>query len=121
VTRRQLLVALGSLAGGLAAAPARIVAAPSRRARGRRRIYRLSSSGRRASTGTRAHHANFRFRTRRAADLGRAHPGDDAKIVPLDVSVEEFHRLFPRGQQFVDLRKIGGPRRHERRRRRRRR
>lgn len=117
MTRRQLLVAFGAVAAGLAAAPARIAAMPSLRARGRRRIYRLSSSGLRASTGTRAHHANLRFRTRRAADLGRAHPGDNAKIVPLDVSVEEFHRLFPRGIQWVDLRKIGGPPRRRARRR----
>lgn len=116
MTRRQLLVAMGTVAASLVAGPARLAASPSLRSRGRRRIYRLSSRKLSASTGTKAHNANRRFRTRRAADRGRAHPGDHSKIVPLTVSVEEFHRLFPRGQQWVDLRKIGGPRRRNARR-----
>lgn len=112
LTRRRVLVAMSSLAAGLlAVSPARMVLATPTRSRGRRRIYRLSSRGRRASTGTKAHNANWRFRTRIAADRNRAHPGDTSKIVPLTVSIEEFHRLFPRGYQRVDLRKIGGPRR----------
>jgi hypothetical protein len=48
----------------------------------------------------------MRFRTRRAADRNRAHPGDHAKIVPLTVSIEEFHRLFHRGRHVVDLRTL---------------
>ncbi len=107
LTRRQLLAAAGSLVAAVATVgSARVALAIPKRSSGRRRIYRLSSRGRRASHGTRAHHANMRFRTRRAADRNRAHPGDHAKIAPLTVSIEEFHRLFHRGSYLVDLRKL---------------
>lgn len=102
-----MLVAAASLiAGLLMAGPARIARAIPKKSHGRRKIYRLSSRGRRASRGTRAYHANMRFRTRRDADRNRAHPGDTARIVPLTVSIEEFHRLFPRGLHVVDLRTL---------------
>lgn len=103
------------LIGGGAAAAAWLVpesATASHRFPGKgasRTIYRLSSRGRRASAGTKAHHANMRFRTRAAADCNRAHPGDHARIVPLTVSPEEYRRLFYRGNQVADLRNIDTP------------
>ena len=107
ITRRQVLAAAGTIiAAVLTVGSARVAWAIPKRSSGRRRIYRLSSRGRRASRGTRAYHANMRFRTRRAADQNRAHPGDHARIVPLTVSIEEFHRLFHRGYQLVDLRTL---------------
>ncbi len=106
-TRRQVLVsgsalAASVLAGGIAGAAH---AFPTDSA-GRRTIYRLSSRGRRASRGVKVHNANMRFKTKRAADRQRAHPGDRSRIVPLTVSVEEFHRLFGRGGHAADLRKL---------------
>ena len=102
VTRRQLLVAFAALAAGaLLGFPARAV--PKRR---RRKIYRLSSRGRRASPAVKAYNANLRFRTKRAAKKNRAHPGDTSQVVPLIVSVTEFRRLFGRRGKIADLRKL---------------
>lgn len=107
ITRRQMFAATGLfIAGVLTMGSARVALAIPMRSAGRRKIYRLSSRGRRASVGTKAYNANMRFRTRRAADRNRAHPGDHSHIVPLTVSVEEFHRLFHRGRHKVDLRSL---------------
>ena len=106
-TRRQFFAAAGLLAAGaLAMSSARVAFAIPKRSAGRLKIYRLSSRGRRASVGTKAYNANMRFRTRRDADRNRAHPGDHSHIVPLTVSIEEFHRLFHRGLHHVDLRTL---------------
>jgi hypothetical protein len=107
ITRRRMFAAAAWLAAGvLTLGPARIASAIPKRSSGRRKIYRLSSRGRRASVGTRAHNANMRFRTRRAADRNRAHPGDHSHIVPLTVGIEEFQRLFHGGLHAVDLRRL---------------
>lgn len=101
VTRRQLLVAFAALAAGsLLGLPAG--AAPRRR----RKIYRLSSRGRRASPAVKAHNANLRFKTKRAAKRNRAHPGDTSQVVPLTVSRTEFGRLFGGGGKVADLRTL---------------
>jgi len=102
VTRRQLLVAFAALAAGaLFGLPVR--AAPKRR---RRKIYRLSSRGRRASPAVKAYNANLRFKTKRAAKRNRAHPGDTSQVVPLTVSATEFRRLFGGRGKVADLRKL---------------
>lgn len=72
-------------------------------------IFRLSLRGRHGSRAARRHNANMRFRTREAANRHRAHPGDRSRIVPLTISVEDFHRLFVSQHTHVaDLRKVGG-------------
>ena len=67
-------------------------------------IFKLSGRGRRVSRAALAHDANKRFRTVLAANLNRAHPGDNSRIVRLVVSRAEFLRLFPRGAVVADLR-----------------
>jgi hypothetical protein len=102
VTRRQLLVAFAAFAAGaLLGFPSH--AAPKKR---RRKIYRLSSRGRRASPAVKAYNANLRFRTKRAAKKNRAHPGDTSEVVPLTVSAAEFRRLFGRRGKIADLRTL---------------
>ena len=103
VTRRQLLVGFAALA---AAALLRFPASAAPRRRRRRKIYRLSSRGRRASPAVKAHNANLRFKTKRAAKRNRAHPGDTSQVVPLTVSVTEFRRLFKGRGKVADLRKL---------------
>ena len=103
VTRRQVLVAFAALAvGALLRFPAH--AAPKRRRH--RKIYRLSSRGRRASPAVKAYNANLRFRTKRLAKHSRLHPGDNSQVVALTVSTDEFRRLFGRRGKIADLRKV---------------
>lgn len=102
VTRRQLLVAFAALAvGSLVGLPAH--AAKKRR---HRKIYRLSSRGRRASPAVKAYNANLRFRTKRLAKHNLVFPGDTSQVVPLTVSLDEFRRLFGRRGKIADLRKL---------------
>jgi hypothetical protein len=106
VTRRQVLV------GFAAATLALVLGLPSAEAskkRRRRKIFRLSSRGRRASPAVKAYNANLRFRTKHAAKRHRIFKGDNSKVVPLIVSTDEFRRLFGRGRnrrRFVDLRTL---------------
>lgn len=73
-------------------------------------IYRLSVRGRRASNIAKVFCANLRFKTKDAARRHpRPHPGINARIVPLDVSTNEFHRLFIADHVHVaDLRELRG-------------
>lgn len=101
------LAALAALAVPLPAFAQRFLSGDPNNPRGRRTIYRLSSRGRRVSNAAKAHNANKRFATRAAADRNRAHPGDRSRIVPLTVSVEEYHRLFVSRHSLVaDLRQL---------------
>ena len=68
--------------------------------------YRLSTKGKRASTASKINAANKLFATPAAADLGRAHPGDRAAIVRLDLSEARWTQLFGSGLDTVDLRRV---------------
>jgi hypothetical protein len=115
VTRRRFVAsAAGALAALTQAAPAwaqRFLSADPNDPHGRRKIYRLSSRGQKhVGRKTKAYHANMRFATKQAADGHRAHRFDNARIVELTISVEEYHRLFVSRQSLVvDLRELGGP------------
>ena len=65
--------------------------------------YRLSTRGLRASRASRANAANKRFVSRAAAEAGRAHPGDPARVVTIDVSRAQRDAWFGRGSTRVDL------------------
>ena len=73
-------------------------------------IYRLSVRGRRASNIAKVYCANLRFKNKNAARKHpRPHRGIHAKNVPLDVSKNEFHRLFvARHESVADLRELRG-------------
>jgi hypothetical protein len=109
--RREFLALGGALAGSVLAGGALQAESGKRPARRRRRqrlhMYRLSLRGRRGSQAAKKHNACMRFATAQAADLHRAHPGDNTRIVRLSVSVEEFIRLFVRRRSLVaDLRQL---------------
>jgi uncharacterized membrane protein len=113
VTRRCFVaVAAGALAALARAAPAwaqRFLSANPNDPKGRRKIYRLSSRGRRhVGRKTKAYHANMRFATKEAADRHRAHRFDTARIVATDISVEKYVELFVKPHTHViDLRTLG--------------
>jgi len=77
-------------------------------AQARRTIYRFSVRGRRASRAAKAFCANVRFKTRHAALTSRApHPGFNGRLVAIDVSITELHRLFvSRHAHVADLRQL---------------
>jgi hypothetical protein len=66
--------------------------------------YRLSTRGRRASRASKANAANKRFISRAAAEAGRAHPGDRARVVRLDLSRAQWDAWFGGGASVIDLR-----------------
>ena len=107
--RRQFvsaaLMALAALAAPIPAVAQRFLSADPNDPRGRRRIYRLSSRGRRTSRAAKRHNANMRFATTHA--VYRAHPGDRSRIVPLTISIETYHQWFVRNHtHVVDLRHL---------------
>ncbi len=106
VTRRSLLAAGGALALGVLSLGTLPGCGGGSGGGGNApvEIYVLSGRGRRVSRAALAHAANKRFRTPLAADLHRAHPGDNSRIVRLMVSRAEFRRLFPGGAVVADLR-----------------
>lgn len=110
LTRRTFLATGGTLAAG-ALTLGRAVAQPAPGgAASARVVYRLSVRGRRGSNAAKLHAANMRFATAGAAAAGRAHPGDNSRIVPIVVSADEFDRLFAsRHSEVADLRSLGGP------------
>ena len=66
--------------------------------------YRLSTKHKRTSWAAKNNAANKLFMTPAAADLGRAHPGDNADIVQVDLSEMRWMQLFGGGDDTVDLR-----------------
>jgi hypothetical protein len=119
VTRRSFIAAGAVGAAGLALPSAAdafqnvpgIAAVPKKPRKLRSHvIYRLSVRGRRASNMAKAYCANLRFKTKKAARTHpRPHRGINARIVPLDVSTNEFHRLFvARHASVADLRELRG-------------
>ena len=109
LTRRQFLC-IGGAAAAAAFPCGRVAAQGSTQGAGPRVIYRLSLRRRRGSIAAKLHNANFRFATMAAADANRAHAGDKSRIVPIDVSDDEYDRLFASRDSLVaDLRQLGGP------------
>jgi len=69
--------------------------------------FKLSVRGRRGSRAAKAHNANKLFLTPEAADLNRAHLGDNSRIVSVILSEQKFMELFQGGSvDVVDLRAI---------------
>ena len=69
--------------------------------------FKLSLRGRRGSRAAKAHNANKLFLTPEAADLNRAHPGDNSRIVSVVLSEQKFNEIFDGGAlEVVDLRAI---------------
>lgn len=124
ITRRRFIAASSAAAAGVAltspldafqkASTASTSAkAPQKPVKGKGKglkMYRLSVRGRRQSNIAKRVCANLRFKTKDAARRHPLpHPGIHAKIVPLDVSASEFHRLFiARNSHAADLREVGG-------------
>jgi hypothetical protein len=72
---------------------------------GTRTVFRLSLRGRRGSNAAKSHNANHLFSTFQAADGNRAHPGDNSRIVTVEISRDRFNELFDNGgTEVADLR-----------------
>src|SRR5688572_10245012 len=91
--RRAFLAASSVLA--MTALRAGVAEAAPLKAKARRTIYRFSVRGRRASRAAKAFAANMRFKTKEAALTARPpHAGFNGRLMGVDVSITEFHRLF---------------------------
>lgn len=70
-------------------------------------VFRLSSTGTRASNATKKNNANKIFRTALAAEKGRAHPGDRSRVVEITIPGDLFEKLFASKKSLVaDLRHV---------------
>jgi hypothetical protein len=113
LTRRKFLILGGTVAAGAAVVGPGALA-PRKAAAGVPLepviIYRRSLRGRRGSKAAKLLAANMRFATAEAAAAHLAHPGDNARVVPIVVSADEFDRLFTSANTDVaDIRQLGGP------------
>ena len=59
-----------------------------------------------ASNAAKAHAANKRFVSAAAADAGRAHNGDNSRIVQIDIKPATWQQWFGGGLDCVDLRQL---------------
>lgn len=72
---------------------------------GNRVAYKLSLRGRRGSKAAKKHNANKLFSTIEAAEMNRAHPGDNSRVVSVIISEDRFNELFNNGiTDVADLR-----------------
>ena len=78
ITRREFLILSGAVT---AAALVTVRCDGGSGPGGAMTVYKLSLRGRRGSNAAKSHNANMLFATIEAADMNRAHPGDNSRIV----------------------------------------
>lgn len=69
-------------------------------------VFRRSLKGMHGSNAGKKHAANHLYKTRLAAFMDSAHPGDKAKIVEVTVSQAFYDRVFRFGRLDADLRQV---------------
>jgi hypothetical protein len=67
--------------------------------------YRLSVRGKRASRASKLNAANKLFATKKAAQAGRAHPGERSRIVAVYIHPKKYQHYF-QYSDVVDLRYV---------------
>lgn len=70
------------------------------------KVFKRSGRGRHVSQAAKNHNANRLYRTEAAALADAPHPGDNSKVVSIDMSQKRFNQLFGSGQMMVDLRRL---------------
>lgn len=103
IGRRQFLLQLAA-AGVVALLPGRVLAAPRRRKKRTKKVFRLSTHKRRTCKACKAHAANRFYRSHRAADKDRAHPGCNCAIVKQVIDRELAKQYFAGRRKVFDLR-----------------
>jgi hypothetical protein len=106
VTRREFIVLSGAAAAAAMIAVSCDDSGSNQTAPpGNRVVYRLSLRGRRGSKAAKKHNANKLFATLEAAEMNRAHPGDNSRVVSVIISEDRFSELFGDGiTDIADLR-----------------
>jgi hypothetical protein len=100
--RRAFLGLLG--AGLVALLPGSALGAGQRRRKKTKVVFRLSSHRRRTCKACKAHGANRFYRTRKAADKDRAHPGCNCAIVTQTIDRRLAKQYFKGRRKVFDLR-----------------
>jgi hypothetical protein len=104
IGRREFL-RLAALAGLAAALPGSALAAERRRKKKTTKVvYRLSTHARRCCKACKGHAANRFYRTRKAADKDRAHPGCNCAIVTQVIDRTLAKHYFKKRHKVFDLR-----------------
>lgn len=102
------LLAVGAV-GAIAALPGASLAAEPRRRKKKttKTVFRLSTHARRCCKACKGHAANRFYRTRRAADKNRAHPGCNCAIVTQVIPRKLAKQYFKGRRRVHDLRSAG--------------
>jgi hypothetical protein len=103
IARRGFLLQLVAL-GVVAVLPGRALGAERRRKKKTKTVFRLSSHRRRTCQACKAHGANRFYRTRKAADKDRAHPGCNCAIVTQTLDRRLAKQYFKGRRKVFDLR-----------------
>jgi hypothetical protein len=99
---------LGLLASGIVALlPGSALGAERRRRKKTKRVFRLSTHRHRTCKACKAHGANRFYRTRKAADKGRAHAGCNCAIVTQTIDRQLAKEYFKGRRKVFDLRSVG--------------
>lgn len=108
LSRRTFLAASGAVlaAGLVGCGDSRTSFSPPARSPDMTKAFLLSGRGRSVSNAATMHNHNKVFVSQAAADSGRAHPGDNSRIVRIDVSVAQWRQWFGSGRTVVDLRNL---------------
>jgi len=101
ITRRQFLILSGAVT---ATALVTVRCDGGSNPDGTVTVFKLSLRGRRGSNAAKSHNANKLFTTLEAADMNRAHPGDNSRIVSLSIDKARFKELFKGNAEVADLR-----------------
>jgi hypothetical protein len=70
------------------------------------RVFKRSGRGRHVSQAAKKHNANRLYRTESAASADAPHPGDNSKVVAIEISRDRFDELFGPNDTVVDLRRL---------------
>lgn len=95
------LVTVGVVAAAL---PGAALAAPAKKKKTTKKVFRLSSHKLRCCKACKAHGANRFYRTKRAANKGRAHKGCNCAIVTQVIDRELAKQYFKGRKKVYDLR-----------------
>jgi hypothetical protein len=68
------------------------------------KVFKRSGRGVHVSNAAKSNNANKLFKTRLAAQRGRAHKGDMSYVVELTINKDTYNKLFANGRTVADLR-----------------
>jgi len=92
------------MSAAVAAGATAAMGCPRRRTTNGVKVFKRSSRGIHASNAAKKNNFNKLYKTRLAAQQGKAHKGDNSYVVELVINKQTFNKLFANGKLVADLR-----------------